>query len=196
MQTPDIVWCKLLKELVILTSQRVPEVGIQAVEGILPKVLYLIPWIENRKMLVCTRKSQLYPNAAIYRTPSIFTAWCFNGTVLFVETNESGVSWAFSTSISFPVQILQSTLLKLEYLQQSPFDIRYITQEKVINYKGYKQYIFTKVKLVTMYVLFATKAGGDLAAYLRPANATMYPPYESYKAQSYKSLSDLIHAKW
>lgn len=124
MQTPDIVWCKLLKELVILTSQRIPEVGIQAVEGILPKVLYLIPWIENREMLVCTRKSQLYPNTAIYRTPSIFTAWCSNGTVLFVETNESGVSWAFSTSISFPVQIFQPTLLKLEYLQQSPFDIR------------------------------------------------------------------------
>lgn len=59
----------------------------------------------------------------------------------------------------------------------------------MINYKGYKEYIFTKVKLVTMYVLFATKAGGDLAAYFRPANATMYPPYESYKARSYKSLS-------
>lgn len=31
----------------------------------------------------------------------------------------------------------------------------------------------TSVKLVTMYVLFATKAGRDLAAYFRPANATI-----------------------
>lgn len=37
----------------------------------------------------------------------------------------------------------------------------------------------TNVKLVTMYVLFATKAGIDLAAYFLPANATIYPPTES-----------------
>lgn len=40
-------------------------------------------------------------------------------------------------------------------------------------------YYLTSVKLVTVYVLFATKAGMDLAAYFLPANATMYPPYES-----------------
>lgn len=34
----------------------------------------------------------------------------------------------------------------------------------------------TSVKLVTVYVLFATKAGIDLAAYFLPAYATMYPP--------------------
>jgi len=32
-----------------------------------------------------------------------------------------------------------------------------------------------------MWVLFATKAGGDLAAYFEPAKATMKPPYESCK---------------
>lgn len=46
--------------------------------------------------------------------------------------------------------------------------------------KGFNSYLsfraLTRVKLVTIYVLFATKAGGDLAAYFRPANATMYPP--------------------
>lgn len=35
--------------------------------------------------------------------------------------------------------------------------------------------VLTRVKLVTIYVLFATKAGVDLAAYFRPANATIYP---------------------
>jgi len=33
--------------------------------------------------------------------------------------------------------------------------------------------LLTRVKLVTVYVPFATKAGGDLAAYLLPANATI-----------------------
>jgi hypothetical protein len=40
----------------------------------------------------------------------------------------------------------------------------------------------TRVKLVTLYVLFATKAGRDLAAYFRPANATIYPPKSPCKA--------------
>lgn len=39
--------------------------------------------------------------------------------------------------------------------------------------------IITRVKLVTMKELFATNAGGDLAAYFEPAKATIFPPAES-----------------
>lgn len=39
--------------------------------------------------------------------------------------------------------------------------------------------LLTRVKLVTVYEPFAIKAGGDLAAYFRPANATIQP-YESW----------------
>ena len=39
-----------------------------------------------------------------------------------------------------------------------------------------------------MYVLFATKAGIDLAAYFLPANATIYPPYESLESPKFKRL--------
>lgn len=37
-------------------------------------------------------------------------------------------------------------------------------------------YLLTRVKLVTVYVELETKASEDLAAYFRPANATIYPP--------------------
>lgn len=115
------LWSRVLKEVVILASERISEIGIQAIERILPKVLHLIPWIENREMLIRTRKGQLYPETAIYRTPSVFTAWWFDGTVLFVKTNKIGVSCAFSTPIPLPIQVLQPTLLKLEYLHQIPY---------------------------------------------------------------------------
>jgi hypothetical protein len=38
-----------------------------------------------------------------------------------------------------------------------------------------RRYLLTRVKLVTMYEPFATKAGVDLEAYFRPENATIYP---------------------
>jgi hypothetical protein len=40
-------------------------------------------------------------------------------------------------------------------------------------FKKREKNLLTRVKLVTVYELFATKAGGDLAAYFRPANATI-----------------------
>jgi hypothetical protein len=41
--------------------------------------------------------------------------------------------------------------------------------------KRRRRYLLTRVKLVTMYEPFATKAGVDLEAYFRPENATIYP---------------------
>ena len=37
------LWSRVLKEAVILASERISEIGIQAIERILPKVLHLIP---------------------------------------------------------------------------------------------------------------------------------------------------------
>ena len=41
--------------------------------------------------------------------------------------------------------------------------------------KKIKKDLLTRVKLVTMYELFATKAGVDLEADFRQENATIYP---------------------
>ncbi|ERN19681.1 hypothetical protein AMTR_s00062p00183940 [Amborella trichopoda] len=48
-------------------------------------------------------------------------------------------------------------------------------------------------KLVTVYVEFATKVGGDLETYFRSANGTMYPPYVCLRCGINDEERDLIH---
>ena len=54
--------------------------------------------------------------------------------------------------------------------------------------------LLTRVKLVTVYEPFAIKAGGDLAAYFRPANATIQP-YESWNNDKHTIPHKLIKRK-
>jgi hypothetical protein len=55
------------------------------------------------------------------------------------------------------------------------FYFLYSKKKNEITNSEWKMDLLTSVKLVTVNVLFATKAGGDLAAYFRPANATINP---------------------
>lgn len=71
-----------------MTSERVPEIGIELEEGILAEVLDLVPRVEHGLVLVRARECQLYADATIYRTPSVFAAVSSDGTVLIIEADE------------------------------------------------------------------------------------------------------------
>lgn len=69
-------------------------------------------------MLIRAWKRKLYSQTTIHIAPSVSTTRCPNGTILIIKADitRSRLTWAWSTSISFPVQVLQPALLKLEYL--------------------------------------------------------------------------------
>ena len=127
-------------------------------------------------MLICARERQLYSDAAIHIASVTFAFRCSNGTVLLVEAHVATAgSLTFGTTIPFPEQVLKPALLKLEHLKaQNLLDYQGCYSFEVKTNIGPRN--LTRVKLVMVYVLFATKARGDLAAYFRPAKATMYPP--------------------
>lgn len=105
-----------LEDLVVLTSERIPEIWIEAIEWILTKILDFVPWIENWKVLISARECQLYSKAAIYRASMVLAAGWADSTILIVKADKIRVSWTFRTTIPFPVQVLQPALLKLKRL--------------------------------------------------------------------------------
>ena len=109
---------KQLEKSVVLTGERIPEIRIKAKKWILMKVLNLITWVENCFMLICVWKSQLNPQATIYRSPSVFMVISSNGTVLIVKAYKVRFTQARCTAISFPAQVPQHTLSKLKNLHQ------------------------------------------------------------------------------
>lgn len=94
---------KKLEYLVVLTSEWVFEIGVEAEKGVLAEVWYFVPWIENDVVFVCAREGQLDPQAAIDRAALALATGCFDGTILVVEADEGGLTWTWRATISLPV---------------------------------------------------------------------------------------------
>lgn len=82
------------------------------------KIFYFIPGVQCWKMLIRAWKRKLYSQTTIHIAPSVSTTRCSDRTILIIKADitRSRLTWAWSTSISFPVQVLQPALLKLKYL--------------------------------------------------------------------------------
>lgn len=151
-------------------------VRVKIIQRKLSKIFHLVPWIKHLSLLVCAWKCQLYTYIAINWTPMVPTLEVWHRTDCVVDTNRC-FPWTRIASQALPIQVLECTLLKFKNLWNN----RILLQLKNKDSKKKKKKIayanvFTKVILVTVWVLSATNVGADLAAYFRPANATTYPP--------------------
>lgn len=75
-----------------------------------------------------------------------------------------------TSSVAYPSETLAPNQMK------SPSYSQLQNQKLNLLVQGFTILILTSVKLVMVYVLFATNAGIERAAYFLPANATIYPP--------------------
>lgn len=85
-------------------------------------------------MLVCAGKCNLYPRTAVNAVTAIvplLTARSFDGTILIVKADKVGASWASRTTILFPIQVLQPTLVKFKHLHWKKW---YIGFQSIILY--------------------------------------------------------------
>jgi hypothetical protein len=105
-----------LEEVVILGSERILEIWIKAIKRVLTKFWHFIPRVESWKVLICTRECQLYPKTAIYLASFGLAVGSFDCTILTVEADKASVTRTFSTTIPFPIRVLQPALLKLKHL--------------------------------------------------------------------------------
>jgi hypothetical protein len=106
-----------LEELVELVTQGTLEVWVEAIEGVLLQVGHLIPWVQDRLVLIGAWESQLDADAAVLR-PLALATLCSNGASLFSKANKVWLPWASVTAIPLPVQVLKSAFVELKNLQK------------------------------------------------------------------------------
>jgi len=143
---------RALKEFAVLARERTLEVRIQPIERVLPEVRGFIPWVERHFMLVCTWEGRLYSNAAIHRATLAlaFAAGGFDGTALFIEADEIRLTRTWSATISFPVQVLEGSLLEFKYLdEQTNVQAEIRNCIGPLTFPRKRFYRLTRVKLVT-----------------------------------------------
>ena len=132
-----------LEELVELAGQGVLEVGVEPVKGVLPQVGHLVPWVQNRLVLVSAWESQLDADAAVDR-PLGLAALCSDSTSLFPEANKVRLAWTSTTTILLPVQVLKSAFLELKYLDKSH-------QFQIQNFSIPSSHMLNNIKFVSLY---------------------------------------------
>lgn len=105
-----------LEQVLEWIGDRIAEIGVECIEWILSEILNLVPAVEDIVVLVGAGERQLYAQVAVDGAAAFAGALVDLDCAVGVVKADKGIAIAGITPELFPVQILQSSLLKFQNL--------------------------------------------------------------------------------